>query len=157
MAGGLFRRWLHWLWLPISWGVCSRLLFEAPGDEYGLWGVASWPGALLFLAHNRGDIRGQLWIVLAAGVGVIMVGCLLMAMRRIIFRQWLLCAGGIFVVLLIPALSLRDRSAGQIERGWIQSVMFSSTTALSTAWLTCVVLSLLSDRFRGLGASGESR
>lgn len=150
-AGGLFRRWLHWLWMPSLWGLCSRLLFEAPGDEYGLWGLASWPGSVLLLADSYGDIRGRLWDVLAVGVAVTAVGAGLLAARRIRLRQWVVCAGGIVVFLFVPAVSLRDRSAGEWESGWIQAVLFSGTAALSTAWLVCVVLSLFSRRFCEFG------
>ncbi len=92
--------------VPLAWGVCSRVHFYFPGDEYAMWAISSIAGSWPLFFIRVSDIH-EWWIPwLASGTGAVVMAALggLAIWLRVSVRLWLAVWAAVGATLLIHSV-----------------------------------------------------
>ena len=143
-----FYRWL----LPLLWVVICRVNFDYPGDEYGMWGVASLAAAWIIpLGGLHGDIRDVLPRVLAAGTMTMLIVGWIMDRVRVPRRWWAVVWLPLAALVCLLALQPYPTYAQAIAKNGSLGTYISSS--LNFAMYPSVVLLLIATPLLRLGSA----
>lgn len=141
-----FYRWL----LPLLWAAICRLNFDHPGDEYGMWGVASMAAAWIIpFGGTSGDIKEILPRALFAGALTMFVVGWIMDRVRVPRRWWFITWLPLAAALCVWSLSQYPSYARAMSKnGSLHTYVYSS---LNFAMYPSVLLLLVATPFFRLG------
>lgn len=122
------QRFFVWL-LPVLWSICSLFHYNFPGDEYGMYGIASIVGAWIVLIVKVGDVNHPMFPISIAVTGaIVMTGVgWFMDRMRIWKKLWVI----IFAICVVAVFTLSIFSYPSLEKAlskngsWWAYILFS--------------------------------